>query len=464
MTGTERSTGRGRYIPSLFILGGIAVINLLFLLTVSVFHEIKAHSQYFKELWLLVEVCCIPIVVVAWSHRHENRAIHLDHELRTSLLEVGVYALLFLSLCEFLSINTVPVKAYIFFFGLMAICLPTFQILGKFALKTYRRYGYNFTRVAVIGSGPTAQRLTANMDCDPGFGFRILAYFDDNANKDYKPDMTLPLDRLESFVRENDIRQIYFTLSGQHKALSKVIKIADDNCVDFYYVPQIPHTLTRGFELHNIGSLPVMAIRRNPLKNIINRSIKRAFDIVVSSAFLCVYPLIYIPIAIAIKTGSKGPVYFKQERTGYLGRPFKCLKFRTMRVNAKADSCQATANDTRKTRFGDFLRRSSLDELPQFINVWKGEMSIVGPRPHMLKHTEEYTRLVDRYMVRHAVKPGITGWAQVNGYRGITDELWKMERRVEHDVWYIENWTFFLDLKIMVRTVINAIVGEKNAF
>ena len=189
----------------------------------------------------------------------------------------------------------------------MAICLPTFQILGKFALKTYRRYGYNFTRVAVIGSGPTAQRLTANMDCDPGFGFRILAYFDDNANKDYKPDMTLPLDRLESFVRENDIRQIYFTLSGQHKALSKVIKIADDNCIDFYYVPQIPHTLTRGFELHNIGSLPVMAIRRNPLKNIINRSIKRAFDIVVSSAFLCVYPLIYIPIAIAIKTGPRDP-------------------------------------------------------------------------------------------------------------------------------------------------------------
>ena len=181
-------------------------------------------------------------------------------------------------------------------------------------------------------------------------------------------------------------------------------------------------------------------------------------------AFLCFYPLIYIPVAIAIKLGSKGPVYFKQERTGYRGRPFKCLKFRTMRVNATSDTSQATANDPRKTRFGDFLRRSSLDELPQFINVWKGDMSIVGPRPHMLKHTEDYSRLIDGYMVRHAVKPGITGWAQVNGYRGITDELWKMERRVEHDVWYIENWSILLDLKIMVRTVLNAFMGEKNAF
>ncbi|MDE5930840.1 MAG: sugar transferase, partial [Muribaculaceae bacterium] len=158
------------------------------------------------------------------------------------------------------------------------------------------------------------------------------------------------------------------------------------------------------------------------------------------------------------------PVYFKQERTGYRGNSFYCYKFRTMKVNASADNCQATRHDPRKTRVGDFLRKTSLDELPQFINVWKGDMSIVGPRPHMLKHTKEYSELIDRYMVRHMVKPGITGWAQVNGYRGLTDELWKMERRVEFDTWYIENWTFFLDLKIMVRTVINAIKGESNAF
>lgn len=135
-----------------------------------------------------------------------------------------------------------------------------------------------------------------------------------------------------------------------------------------------------------------------------------------------------------------------------------------MRVNADADNVQATANDPRKTKLGDFLRRTSIDELPQFINVFLGNMSVVGPRPHMLKHTEEYSRLIDKYMVRHIVKPGITGWAQINGYRGQTEQLWQMEKRVEYDVWYIENWSFMLDLKIIVRTVFNAIHGEKNAF
>lgn len=135
-----------------------------------------------------------------------------------------------------------------------------------------------------------------------------------------------------------------------------------------------------------------------------------------------------------------------------------------MKVNTDADTQQATKNDPRKTKTGDFLRRTSLDELPQFINVWKGEMSVVGPRPHMLKHTEQYSALIDKYMVRHYIKPGITGWAQINGLRGQTEELWQMEERVRHDVWYIEHWTFLLDLKIMFRTVYNAVHGEKNAF
>ena len=188
------------------------------------------------------------------------------------------------------------------------------------------------------------------------------------------------------------------------------------------------------------------------------------FDIVFSSIFLVFYPLIYIPVAIAIKLSSPGPVYFKQERTGYRGKSFLCYKFRTMRVNATADINQATKNDPRKTRVGDFLRRTSIDELPQFINVLKGDMSVVGPRPHMLKHTEDYSLIVDRYMVRHAVKPGITGLAQVKGYRGATDELWKMEKRVEFDVYYIENWTIFLDIKIIIRTIMNAFSGDKNAY
>ena len=157
-------------------------------------------------------------------------------------------------------------------------------------------------------------------------------------------------------------------------------------------------------------------------------------------------------------------MFFKQKRTGLYGREFYCYKFRTMKVNVDADNLQATKDDPRKTRVGEFLRHTSIDELPQFINVFKGDMSIVGPRPHMLKHTEEYSKLIDTYMVRHAVKPGITGWAQVTGYRGQTEELWQMEGRVEKDIWYIEHWSFALDLKIMAFTVINAIKGEEQAF
>ena len=302
------------------------------------------------------------------------------------------------------------------------------------------------------------------MKKDLGYGYQIVAFFDDPTERNVNIGKARDLATLEQYVTERQVDQIFFAKSGGHSSLTEVIKIAENHCIEFYYVPQIPRTVARHFELHTVGHIPVLTIRHNPLKSRLNRLIKRSFDVVVSSLFLCFYPLIYIPVAIAIKISSPGPVYFRQERTGYLGKTFKCLKFRTMRVNAEADTCQATRKDSRKTPLGEFLRRTSIDELPQFINVWRGDMSIVGPRPHMLSHTEMYSELIDRYMLRHAVKPGITGWAQVNGYRGLTDELWKMERRVECDVWYIENWTLLLDLKIMVRTVINVFQNDENAF
>ena len=212
------------------------------------------------------------------------------------------------------------------------------------------------------------------------------------------------------------------------------------------------------------GTIPATTIRHQPLSRISNRFAKRIFDILFAGTFLIFFPLILIPVGIAIKISSPGPIFFKQKRSGYRGRDFYCYKFRTMKVNADADTRQATKDDPRKTRLGDFLRRTSIDELPQFINVLCGDMSVVGPRPHMLKHTQEYSALIDQYMVRHYIKPGITGWAQIQGYRGQTEELWQMERRVECDVWYIENWSTMLDIKIILRTIYNAIHGEKNAF
>lgn len=418
-----------------------------------------------REMWVLVNVSAVPALAMGNMGRHEQRAMLLDKVVKTTLLAVVVHALFLLSLTTFLHLDDMRIRDYVFFYALMLVGLLIIRVAGAYALKEYRRRGYNYTRVVIVGSGANGERLAASLMNDSGFGYKILGFFDDIASvsPSVKKDI-YPISSLRKFVAENDVRQIFYTLSGQNDILKEVIRIADDNCVEFYYVPQIPRTLARNFELHSVGHIPVLSIRHNPLKSTVNRIVKRTFDLVVSSLFLCIYPLIYIPVAIGIKAGSPGPVYFKQERTGYLGRSFKCLKFRTMKVNATSDSCQATKNDPRKTRLGEFLRHSSIDELPQFINVWRGDMSIVGPRPHMLMHTEQYAELIDRYMLRHAVKPGITGWAQVNGYRGPTDELWKMERRVEYDVWYIENWSLLLDMKIMVRTVINAFRSDENAF
>jgi putative colanic acid biosynthesis UDP-glucose lipid carrier transferase len=300
---------------------------------------------------------------------------------------------------------------------------------------------------------------------DPGYGYRLLGYFDIKPLEGFTGHYMGNLDTLESFIRTNHVDELYYVLSGdKEEAMLRVVQITDNCLVQFHFVPKISRYIGRRFGLANFDGLPVLTPRVNPLSYSLNRWIKRGFDFIFSSVALICSPILFIPIAIAVKLSSPGPVFFKQKRTGYMGREFDCYKFRTMRVNAAADDVQATATDPRKTKVGDFLRRTSLDELPQFINVWLGDMSIVGPRPHMLAHTKEYSELIDRYMVRHMVKPGITGWAQVCGYRGSTDELWKMEGRVLRDVWYIEHWSFMLDIKIIIKTIVNAIVGEENAY
>lgn len=183
------------------------------------------------------------------------------------------------------------------------------------------------------------------------------------------------------------------------------------------------------------------------------------------TALLCtLFPIIFLIVGVTIKITSPGPIFFRQKRNGLNNKEFWCYKFRSMKVNKESDTLQATLNDPRKTKFGDFMRRTNIDELPQFINVLLGDMSIVGPRPHMLKHTEEYSKIINKYMVRHFIKPGITGWAQVTGFRGETRELEDMEGRVKADIWYMEHWSFLLDLYIMYKTVANALHKDKQAY
>ena len=198
--------------------------------------------------------------------------------------------------------------------------------------------------------------------------------------------------------------------------------------------------------------------------NSVNRAVKRTFDLLLVMIFMIPALLIFPFVWIIVKIQSPGPIFFKQKRTGLDGKDFNLYKFRSMHVNKDADRVQATKNDPRKYPFGNFMRKANIDEIPQIINVLKGDMSFVGPRPHMLAHTEQYSQLIDKYMVRHFVKPGVTGWAQVTGFRGETNELWQMEGRVKRDIWYMEHWSIWLDIRIIWMTLKTFFVHDEHAY
>lgn len=458
-------TGRyGKYVSNLLAFSDFVLANAIFLCVVLCNAEAWPGDK--KLVWVLFNVAYIPAV---WANREtrNRRTVHMDRVVLAAFFSVAIFTLVFFSLLFFLDINTPSWSVYVELFIGIVIALTLWWTGSRMLLKNYRRRGGNYLRVLIVGTGPTARRLYKEMNNDPSYGFRVMGFVDFGYAADF-PYMDKYLGNmaaLDDIIEHYAIDQIYYALSDDDlEATHLTLRAADKHMIPFLFVPALSPYLNRAFEIQPIGSITVMAVRPNPMNIPINRFMKRAVDIIFSGILLILSPIVYIPVAIAIKTSSRGPVFFKQERTGYKGRVFTCYKFRTMRVNTNADECQASKDDPRKTRVGNFLRRTSIDELPQFLNVFLGDMSVVGPRPHMLRHTEEYSRLIDKYMVRHLVKPGITGWAQVNGYRGETRQLWQMEKRVQYDVWYIENWSLLLDLKIAVRTVLNAIHGEDNAF
>lgn len=463
MTGINQRGRYGRYIQLMLTFVDFLIINIAFVITAQLSPQFIAEQT--RTVWLLANLAYLP-VAYRLSHTQTSRAIGMEHVVINSIRSVTLHAPLFICALYFLKVEKIPWKAFLEFYSILLVLFPLWWILSRLIIKHFRKRGRNFAKIAIVGCNPMARKLYDVISSDIGFGYHIMGFFDETSSPDIPEEMYRgTLDDLEIYAGEQNIDEVFCVLPAeQPDAIRHTKTIAETHVAQFYYVPQIGRYLNRNYEMYALGTIPVMSVRRQPLASLSNRIAKRTFDIIVSSLFLLVSPLIFIPIAIAIKTSSPGPIFFRQKRTGYRGRDFYCYKFRTMKVNSDADSQQATKHDPRKTRLGNFLRRTSLDELPQFINVFLGDMSVVGPRPHMLLHTKEYSRLIKKYMVRHYIKPGITGWAQINGYRGQTEELWMMEQRVEHDVWYIEHWSTMLDLKIMFRTVYNAIHGEKNAF
>lgn len=454
----------GKLITSLFTAVDFVVLNIIFFIVGQIYPGVAA--LHLRLTWLLLNVAYLP--VAKWvKDAHNVRSLQMEAVMRISFFSVIVHALCFVSLLYLMQVAGLRARILFVFYSMFLAGLMLWRVSGQTLLKSYRRGGGNTRKAVIVGNGPTARRLYDEICANPGFGYDVNGVFDiyccpDSPLRDlYRGNLS----ELEDYIAENHIDELFYTLSGEDReALRLTLGLCDQHMMKFHYVPQISPYLTRNLRQGQIGAMPVLGVLNNPLESPVSSAVKRLFDIAVSGTFLLVSPIVLIPVAIAIKVSSPGPVFFRQKRTGYMGKEFWCYKFRTMRVNDDSDSLQASKDDPRKTRVGDFLRRTSIDELPQFLNVLKGDMSVVGPRPHMLKHTHDYSALIRNYMVRHLIKPGITGWAQVHGYRGQTEELWQMQKRVEHDIWYIEHWSLFLDIKIMVRTVINALHKDENAF
>ena len=363
----------------------------------------------------------------------------------------------------------------------------------RLAVKHLRRTGRNTRSVTFVGNDPELVAIYDRLVADQTRGYRFLGYYADAELGEWthsrrshpsgdapgvprassvRPALTR-LGTLQDFllkmVSDPDGLvcgdELYVSLSRRDRdVIRRISSFCDHRVVRFYYVPVSVESLGMGMKKEFIDDVEVFTTYDIPLAGPVNKAVKRLFDVAASLVFLVPTAVLFPFIWLAIKVQSPGPVFFRQKRTGVDGREFEMLKFRSMHVNADSDRVQATRDDPRKFPFGDFMRRSNIDELPQFLNVLRGDMSIVGPRPHMLAHTEQYSRLIDQYMVRHFVKPGLTGWAQVTGFRGETRELWQMEGRVRRDIWYIEHWSVWLDVRIVWLTAKTVFFHDERAY
>lgn len=458
----------GYLIRWLIGIGDMFVLNIVFVLVFNLLGETYTHAIAYnqREVLLLLNFCYLFSLYFVPLQLHLS-VVFIDKIVQRAFSLVTVLTLLFATCLIFLNVGDLMATFLLAYYVVALVLFALWRVFVRLSLKLYRRKGYNFKRVVIVGAGKNGMELYQVMKDDLSYGFNVCGFFDDNvALKEALPNYLGNTDEVEDYVLAHDIDEIYCTLPGTNDGkIVRLLNFAEKHMVRFYIVPEFYRNVKKSMVMEVMESIPLLTIRREPLQSMYNRFLKRTFDLLFSTlVLLTIYPILYVVLGLLIKLSSPGPILFKQKRTGLYGRDFECFKFRTMRVNAEADTMQAVKDDPRKTRIGNFLRKSNLDEFPQFVNVFLGDMSVVGPRPHMLKHTEQYSALIDKYMVRHLVKPGVTGWAQVTGYRGETKTLEQMEGRVKRDVWYIENWTFFLDLKIIVVTVLNMFKGEKNAY
>lgn len=453
-----------KIVRPLHFLGDILIINIVFLACCYfLFDDLSDYFTFhYSNFQLLANISWIISIVILRPYklyRVQTIITTINNTLRILVLYVII-----IEAADGLVTTIYHSGVFVYYFyGLSCFFVLVWRISTSVFLRFYRRKGRNFRRVIILGVTSATKEMESFFQNHPEHGYRLYRTFDFN---EYPGDFEKYFSELKIYCLENRIDEIYCSLSEfDPEQVGLLVGFTDREVLRLKFIPSSAGFNLDNFKIDFYGYLPVYIFRPIPLDNQFNKISKRLFDIGFSLLiFVCIFSWLFPIIAMFIKWNSKGPVFFKQPRSGLGNDNFGCYKFRSMYVNDEAHFTQATKGDSRITSVGAFLRKTSLDELPQFINVIFGDMSIVGPRPHMLKHTEEYSKSINKYMLRHFIKPGITGLAQVKGFRGETPDPALMERRIKMDIFYLENWSFLLDIKIIFMTVFSVLQGDKNAF
>lgn len=454
---TAQQTGRySKYLRPISVLFDLMVITTL---SLYFFRELNLNQWYYLTYqtvtWLFIAL------IVRY---YEVFRFTTPVEIITKLVkQFSIFLLVVIAFFPFAKTAIFSGRAIAIFVIFSFVIIVAFKYFLFFYLKRYRIVtGSNFRNAVIIGYTTEAIRLKEVFENRKDYGYRFYGYFSD---KKQNPEIKGKVEEIKKFVIDNKIDEIYCSLNEiSNEKLKDLVEFADENKKAIKFIPDTKEIFSKNLKIDYYELFPVLSLQKTQLHNPYIKGIKRAFDIVFS-LFVIVFLLSWlIPIlAVLIKLESKGPVFFKQGRPGLDEQEFFCYKFRSMQVNGHTEK-EASKNDPRVTKIGKFMRKTSVDELPQFFNVLLGDMSVVGPRPHLWSQNKAYASKIKKYMVRHYVKPGITGLAQVKGFRGEIETEEDMINRIKLDVFYIENWSMIMDLKIILQTVINIFKGEDKAY
>ena len=455
-------------LKAILVLMDLTAINFALLITCLYFftNEISQTNNLFYSFAFFVNFIWITISLLIGLY-DEGVVIAFESFSQKTAKVYFLWLILMAIVLKYASeLNNISEQMiYFSFFSFLGISANRFFYLG---VKKYLSQQHDMVnRVLILGFNDTAKKLAKYLETD-GLNTELMGFVenDENMNELTTYPVYANIENVVNLAKQLHVHEIFSTITPeQNNIVYRLIRDSEDQCLRFKVVPSLSSHVNRAVVIDFIKDLPVLSMRADPLEDVGNRMKKRIFDVIIS-AFVIIFILSWlIPlVAILILVDSRGPVFFIQLRTGLTDNPFYCYKFRTMKSNLESDSKQATKHDSRLTRLGAFLRKTSIDEFPQFFNVFHGEMSLVGPRPHMLKHTSEYAKIVDHYMIRQMLKPGITGWAQVNGLRGEISSPIQIQQRVACDLWYLENWSIWLDIKIMFLTIFKVFAGDKHAY